>query len=165
MGKIHINTFPEMPHQFNGLFVQPFSVLSIRICGITLQYLFKRQKVIEEISNMSMELVWRCQQLLSGLLANGYLLRVSRQSRQLIRVIMKWYRRLCTDLLAFTLQLSKTVFNGFLRWHFQSLLITWEVLTHLLLRTTNLNQPWRIFGHPFMHMILFFFFRGHSLFT
>ena len=49
------------------------------------------------------KLVWRCHQLLSGFLAKGHLLRVSRQSRQslIIRVIMKWSRELCTDLLTF----------------------------------------------------------------
>ena len=51
-------------------------------------------------------LVWRCQRFL----AKGHLPRVSRQSRRslMIRVIMKWSWELCTDLLAFALQLRKT---------------------------------------------------------
>ena len=56
-------------------------------------------------------LVWRCHQLLSsGFLAKGHLPWVSRQSRRslMIRVTMKWSWGLCTDLLAFALQLRKT---------------------------------------------------------
>ena len=52
------------------------------------------------------QLVWWCHQLLSGFLAKGHLLRVSRQSL-IIRVIMKSWG-LCTDLLPFALQLKKT---------------------------------------------------------
>ena len=53
----------------------------------------------------SFKLVWRCHQLLSGFLAKGHLPRVLRQSRRslMIRVIMKWLRGLCTDVLAFAL--------------------------------------------------------------
>ena len=51
------------------------------------------------------KLVWQCQQLLSGFLANGYL---SQVSGRLLSVIMTWYRELCTDLLAFTLHLRNT---------------------------------------------------------
>ena len=45
-----------------------------------------------------------------GLLANGHLLRLSRQSclSLMRRVVIRWYRGLCTDLLAFTLRLKKT---------------------------------------------------------
>ena len=59
------------------------------------------------------QLVWQCHQLLSGFLAKGHLPRVSRQSRRslMIRVIMKWSWGLCTDLLAFALQLRKTPEN------------------------------------------------------
>ena len=49
------------------------------------------------------KLVWQCHQFLSGFLAKGHLPRVSRQSR---RSLMKWTRRLCTDLLA--LRMKKT---------------------------------------------------------
>ena len=58
----------------------------------------------------SFKLVWRCHQLLSGFLAKGYLPRLSRQSRLSTndRVVIRWYRGLCTDLLAFALQLRKT---------------------------------------------------------
>ena len=50
--------------------------------------------------------MWRCHQLLSGFLAKGHLPRVSRQW-PMIRVIMKWSRRQCTDLLAFALGWGK----------------------------------------------------------
>ena len=55
-------------------------------------------------------LVWWCHQLLSGFLAKVHLPRVSRQSSRslMIRLIMKWSWGLCTDLLAFDLQLRKT---------------------------------------------------------
>ena len=55
------------------------------------------------------QLLWRCHQLLSGFLGKGHLPRVPRQSRRslMIRVIMKWSWGLCTDLLAFALQLRK----------------------------------------------------------
>ena len=58
----------------------------------------------------SFKLVWRCHQVLSGFLAKSHLPRVSCQSRRslMIRVAMKWSWRLCTDLLAFALQLRKT---------------------------------------------------------
>ena len=54
--------------------------------------------------------VWWCYQLLSWFLAIGHLPRVSRQSRRslMVRMIMKWSRGLCTDLLAFALELKKT---------------------------------------------------------
>ena len=50
----------------------------------------------------SFKLLWRCHQLLSGILAKGHLPWVSHQLL-MIRVI-----RLCTDLLAFALHLRKT---------------------------------------------------------
>ena len=57
----------------------------------------------------SFTLVRRCQQLLSGLLAKRYAPSVtSITSVANDRVTMKWSRRLCTDLLAFSLQLRKT---------------------------------------------------------
>ena len=57
------------------------------------------------------QLVGRCYQLLSGILAKGHLPRVSLQSRQslMIRVIMKLSRGLCTDLLAFASRLRKSL--------------------------------------------------------
>ena len=54
----------------------------------------------------SFKLVSRCHQLQFGFLANGHLPQKSRQL--MMRVIMRWYRELCTDLLAFTLLLRKT---------------------------------------------------------
>ena len=56
------------------------------------------------------KLVWRCHQLLSGFLIKGHLPQMSRQPCRslIIRVIMKWSRGLCTDILAFALQLRKT---------------------------------------------------------
>ena len=50
-----------------------------------------------------LRLVWRCYQFLSGFLANAHFLWVSHQSRLslLLRVIMRWSRGLCTDLLSF----------------------------------------------------------------
>ena len=65
------------------------------------------------ICKKSFKLVWRYHQLLSGFLAKGHLSQVSRQSRRslMIRVIMKWSWGLCTDLLAFALQLRKTPEN------------------------------------------------------
>jgi hypothetical protein len=61
----------------------------------------------------SFKLVWWCHQVLSGFLANGYLPRVSRQSRRslMIRVVVKWSWGLCTDLLAIALQPRKTPEN------------------------------------------------------
>ena len=61
-------------------------------------------------SQKRFKLVWRCHQLLSGFLAKSHLPWVSCQSRQslMIRVIMKWSWWLCSDLLAFALQLRKT---------------------------------------------------------
>jgi hypothetical protein len=53
------------------------------------------------------KLVWRCHKLLSGFLAKGQFPEVSRQSL-MIRMIMRGCRGLCTDLLAFTLQLNKS---------------------------------------------------------
>ena len=60
-------------------------------------------------SQKTFKLVWRCHQLLSGFLAKSLMPRVLRQSRRslMIRVIIKWSWGLCTDLLAFTLQLRK----------------------------------------------------------
>ena len=56
-------------------------------------------------------LMCRWHQHLSEFLAKGHLPQVSRQSRRslMIRVIMKWSRQLCTDLLAFALHLRKTL--------------------------------------------------------
>ena len=58
----------------------------------------------------SFKLVWRCHQLLSGFLIKGHSARVLRRSRMSAndRMIMRWYRGLCTDLLGFTLKLRKT---------------------------------------------------------
>ena len=58
----------------------------------------------------SIMLVWLCHQLLAWFLDNGHLPRVLHQSylRLMIRRVMRWNRGLCTDLLAFTLKLSKT---------------------------------------------------------
>ena len=56
------------------------------------------------------KLVWRCHQHLSGFLAKNQLTRVSRQSL-MIRVIMKWFGGLRTDLLAFALRLRNTPEN------------------------------------------------------
>ena len=50
--------------------------------------------------------MWQCHQLLSGFLAKGHLLRVSRRSL-MISMIIKWSRGLCTDL-AFSLRLRGT---------------------------------------------------------
>ena len=55
----------------------------------------------------SFKLVWRCHRLLSRFLFKSHLPRQSRRSL-MIRVIIKWSRGLCTDLLAFTLQLIFT---------------------------------------------------------
>jgi hypothetical protein len=56
------------------------------------------------------KLVWRCHQLLSGFLTKGHLPRVSCQSRRslMIWVTMQWSWGLCTELLAFALQLRNT---------------------------------------------------------
>ena len=72
----------------------------------------------------SFRLVWQCHQLLSEFLDKGHLPRVSRQSRRslMIRMIMKWSWGLCTDLLVFALQLTKTFWwrgcgnNQHLKW-------------------------------------------------
>ena len=56
------------------------------------------------------KVVWRCHQLLSGFLVKGHLPRMSRQSL-MIRAIMKGSWGLCTDHLAFALQLRKTPEN------------------------------------------------------
>ena len=63
----------------------------------------------------SFKLVWRCHQLLSVFLAEGHLPRVSCLWAN-YRVIMKWYRGLCTDLLVFTLQAKKKKQLGDRRW-------------------------------------------------
>ena len=55
----------------------------------------------------SFKLVWRCHQLLSAFLTKAHLPRMSHQSPN-DKVIITCYRGLCTDLLAFTLQLRKT---------------------------------------------------------
>ena len=55
----------------------------------------------------SFKLVWQFHQLLSGLLAEVTCPKCH-VSQLIIRVIMRWYRGLCTDLMAFTLQLRKT---------------------------------------------------------
>ena len=59
------------------------------------------------------KLVWRCHQLLPGFLPKGHLLQVSRLSYLSAndRIIMRRYRGLCTDLLAFALRLRKTPGN------------------------------------------------------
>jgi hypothetical protein len=77
------------------LFLQDYSLLSMEPWTAT-----KKSK----------NLVWRCHQPLSGFLAKDYLPWVSRQSRRslMIRLIMIWSWGLCTDLLAFALQLRKT---------------------------------------------------------
>ena len=56
------------------------------------------------------KLVWRCQQILSGFVANGHLYRVSRQSRLSVndKDDYEIISGLCTDLLEFTLHLWKT---------------------------------------------------------
>ena len=51
----------------------------------------------------SFKLIWRCPQLLSGSLAKDHVHRC----QLMIRAIMKLYRGLCSDLLAFTSQLRK----------------------------------------------------------
>ena len=53
------------------------------------------------------QLVWRCHQLLSGFLAKGHLPECH-VCQVTMRVIMRRYRELCTDLLVFTLRLRKT---------------------------------------------------------
>jgi hypothetical protein len=61
----------------------------------------------------SFKTVCRCHQLLSGFLAKGHLPRVAGQSHRslMIRVIMKWSRRLCTDLLALKKTWAKRPFD------------------------------------------------------
>ena len=61
-------------------------------------------------SQRSCKLVWRCHQPLSGLLAKDHLPRVLRQSRRslMIRLILKWSQRLCTDLLEFDYDWGET---------------------------------------------------------
>ena len=63
-----------------------------------------------DLQPRKLQLMWRCQQLLSAFLVKGHLPRVSRQLL-MIRVITKWSRGLCTDLLTFALQLRKTPEN------------------------------------------------------
>ena len=60
--------------------------------------------------NYGLQLVWLFHQLLSGFLVKGHALSVRSDPvcRLMIDVIMRWYRGLCTDLLAFTLRLWKT---------------------------------------------------------
>ena len=56
-------------------------------------------------------LVLRCNKLLTGFLAKGYLPRMSWVShiyRVIVRMIMRWIREMCTDLLEFALRLTKT---------------------------------------------------------
>ena len=55
------------------------------------------------------KLVWQYYKLLSGLLANGHLSRVSRQSHLLTNGKSDdgWNRNLCTDIMEFTLRLRK----------------------------------------------------------
>jgi hypothetical protein len=62
-------------------------------------------------SQISFKLVWWSHQLLSGILTKDHLPWVSCQSCRslMLRVIMKWSRGLCTDLLAFVLQLRKSL--------------------------------------------------------
>ena len=79
------------------------------------QYLFSTEKTMSSCcpwshgcSQKSVKLVWQCHQLLSGFLAKDHLPWVLCGSL-MIRVIMKFSGGLCTDLLAFALQLRKSL--------------------------------------------------------
>ena len=55
----------------------------------------------------SLMLMWQCHYLLFGLLTKGHIpeCHVSHVCRLMIRMIMRWYRMLCRDLLVFTMKI------------------------------------------------------------
>ena len=109
-GSVSINEFREHLTLFSNIKDIIFSTPGWRICsskhGDGIEYVGVGTCCpwSHGLQPKSFKLVWRCDQLLSGFLANCQLPRVSLK----VGVTMWWYRGLCKDLLAFALQLRKT---------------------------------------------------------